>query len=147
MRDSKFWILGVLLRGLEALGNLIILEGSVSDSDSGQVIRIQSGQWNLIRNPDLDPGGQKYKSRTKIRNFMFWSAGCSLLSAEGRWRLLELGRPFWRPRDKKIVVFDFKKICLFLAVIFFTFYFLVIKILDPNPDRYLATDPKHCLKE
>ncbi len=35
-------------------------------------IRIQSGQW--IRT---------HKSRKKLRNFMFWGAGCSLLRAEG----------------------------------------------------------------
>jgi hypothetical protein len=34
--------------------------------------------------PDPDQGGQKsHKNRKKLRNFMFWSAGCSLFRAEG----------------------------------------------------------------
>jgi hypothetical protein len=34
--------------------------------------------------PEQDPGGQEmtHKSRQKLRNFMFCSAGCSLLKAE-----------------------------------------------------------------
>ncbi len=51
-------------------------------------IRIRSGQWIRfrIRNPDpnQDPGGQNDpQKQKKLRNFMFWSAGCSLSSAEG----------------------------------------------------------------
>jgi hypothetical protein len=55
---------------------------NVSDPDPDW-IRIQSSQW--IRNPGTDPRGQKWttKIRKSWRNFMFWSAGCSLLSAEG----------------------------------------------------------------
>jgi hypothetical protein len=49
----------------------IITRIRVSDPDW---IRIQSGQWIQIRirNPDLDPRGQKCttKSRKKFRNFM-----------------------------------------------------------------------------
>jgi hypothetical protein len=46
-----------------------LLIGSVSDPDW---IRIQSGQWIRIRNPDPDPGGQKLPAIIeKVRNFMF----------------------------------------------------------------------------
>jgi hypothetical protein len=59
-------------------------EGSVLDPNPDW-IRIQSGQWIRIRNPDPDPEGQKltHKNKKKLRNFIFWSAGCSLLRAEG----------------------------------------------------------------
>ncbi len=52
--------------------------------------------------PDPDPGGKKWptKNRKKCRNFMFWSAGCSLLRAEGFFRTLDNGHPLWRLRDR-----------------------------------------------
>ncbi len=59
--------------------------GSVSDLDPVW-IQIQSGQWIRIpiRNPDSDPGGKKRPTKVeRIRNLMFWSAGSSLLRAEG----------------------------------------------------------------
>jgi hypothetical protein len=58
------------------------LLGSVSYPDW---IRIQSGQWIRIRIRNPDPGGKKWpttKEKT-FGNFMFWSAGLSLLRAEG----------------------------------------------------------------
>jgi hypothetical protein len=64
-----------------------------------------------------------HKSRKKFKNFMFSSAGCSLLRAEGF---------LWRPGDRQIVVLEPKK--FFSAVVFFTV--LVIKTL--YPDRYSA---------
>ncbi len=49
-------------------------------------IRIRSGlDTDSIRSvdPNLDPRAKMtYKSRKKLGNFMFWSAGCSLLRAE-----------------------------------------------------------------
>ncbi len=50
---------------------------------SGIRIRIQSGQWIRIRN--LDPREQKWPTKIGFffTNFIFWSAGCSLLRAEG----------------------------------------------------------------
>jgi hypothetical protein len=38
------------------------------------------------------------KNRKQLTNFIFESAGCSLLRAEGFF--LELWRPLWRPMDK-----------------------------------------------
>ncbi len=51
-------------------------------------IRINLSCWIRIRiqiaDPDPDPGGQNDpKIRKKDRIFIFWSAGCSLLRAEG----------------------------------------------------------------
>ncbi len=54
-------------------------------------IRINLSCWIRIRIrikiavPDPDSGGQKWppKNRKKDRIFIFWSAGCSLLRAEG----------------------------------------------------------------
>ncbi len=43
-------------------------------------IRIQSGQWIQIR---IQEGKNDPKNRKKWRNLMLWSAGCSLLRAEG----------------------------------------------------------------
>ncbi len=43
-------------------------------------IRIQSGQWIWIR---IQEGKNDPQNRNKLRNVMFWSAGCSLLRAEG----------------------------------------------------------------
>jgi hypothetical protein len=50
---------------------------------SGSVPRSWFGIRTRIRNPD--PGGQKWPTKTEknLRNFIFWSAGCSLLRAEG----------------------------------------------------------------
>jgi hypothetical protein len=62
------------LEDLERVDNksALFARTSVSDPDS-------------IRS--VDPGSKKtkmtHKSRKKLRNFMFWSAGCSLLRAEG----------------------------------------------------------------
>ncbi len=51
------------------------MRSSVSDPDC---IRIQSAcQWIRIRIRNPDPGEQK------LRNIMFWSAGCALLRSEG----------------------------------------------------------------
>ncbi len=44
------------------------------------------GSWICIRmrNPDPDTRGQKWpRKKEKLINFIFWSAGCSLLRAEG----------------------------------------------------------------
>ncbi len=66
-------------------------------------IRIGSGfiqaAWFGIR---IQEGNMSHKNRKKLRNlkfqyFMFWSAGCSLLSAEGFSCILT---SLWRPRDK-----------------------------------------------
>jgi len=49
-------------------------------------IRINLSCWIRIRIQiaDPDPGGQKWPTnRKKYRIFMFWSARCSLLRAEG----------------------------------------------------------------
>jgi hypothetical protein len=62
--------------------------GSVSGS---AWIRINLSCWIRIRiriqiaDPDPDPGGQNWPKKIKKRNriFIFWSAGCSLLRAEG----------------------------------------------------------------
>jgi hypothetical protein len=69
----------------------------VSGSVSGIRIRIQEGKNYQVADPDSirsvdpDPNSESgsrrakmtHKSRTKLRNFMFWRAGCSLLRAEG----------------------------------------------------------------
>jgi hypothetical protein len=63
---------------------------SVSDLDP---------DWIRIRNPDPDPGRQKMTNKIEKsqKNFMFGSAGCSLLRAEGfSWSVDVL---LWRPRD------------------------------------------------
>jgi hypothetical protein len=87
---SESWALSSL--GRPDPGSNTNVVGSVSDPDW---IRIQSGQ------SVPDPGGKKW--RTKIgKNFRFhvlkfWMFSFSF---EG-WRLLlELGRPFWSPRDR-----------------------------------------------
>jgi len=49
-------------------------------------IHIKSGLGIRVRNPDTDPGGQKWATkigRKKVWNFMLWSAWCWLLRAEG----------------------------------------------------------------
>ncbi len=47
-------------------------------------IRIQWGPRIRIRNPGPDPGGQKWLTNIgKLINFIFWSAGYSLLRVEG----------------------------------------------------------------
>ncbi len=65
----------------------------VSDPDP-YWIRIQSAQWirirTCIRDPDLDPGGNYPQKQKKLWNFMFWSAGCSLLRAKGFFCNLEV---------------------------------------------------------
>ncbi len=57
----------------------------------------------ILNNLDPDPGGQKWvmthKNRKRFINFTFWSAGCSLLSAEGFSPVLSL-TSYTRPRDK-----------------------------------------------
>ncbi len=78
-------------------------------------------QWIRIRNPDPDPGGQKWHTKLeKIRKFHVLK--CWMFSFEG-----------WRPRDRKIVVFDKIKVKFFC---FNFFKFFVIKTVDP--DWYLA---------
>jgi hypothetical protein len=61
-----------------------------------------------------DPRGQKWHIKVKIlRNFIFWSAGCSLLRAEGFFCNLDV--LYW-------VVFDQIFFCFFSAVIFFSIF-------------------------
>ncbi len=94
-----------------------------------------------------------HKSRKKLKNCMFWSAECSLLSAE-----LFFGSPFWRPRDKVNCSFGKKKFfCCKFSSIFahqnpgsgldLDSDGIQPKMLDPDPDPYkMNTDPKHCHK-
>ncbi len=83
---------------------------------------------------DLDSESRRAKithqNRKKLRNFMFWSAECSLLRAEGLSYSLP---PLWSPRDKYC---NFWYQIFFLLYIFFQFLF--IKTLDADPDRYPA---------
>ncbi len=65
----------------------IFTQGFGSGSGSAW-IRINLSCWIRIRiqiaDPDPDPGGKNdSKNRKKDRIFIFWSAGCSLLRAEG----------------------------------------------------------------
>ncbi len=84
-------------------------------------IRIQCGPRIrvLFRNPDPDPGGQKWppKNREKLINFMFWSAGFSLLRAEGFSCVLKV-----LYGSLGIAIFDQKKKkkfwCIFFSYIF-----------------------------
>jgi hypothetical protein len=69
-----------------------------------------------------------HKNRKKPRIFMFLSTGCSLLRAEGF--SCSLGRPLWRPRDKKIAI---KKIEIKFPAIHF-FSILGHQTLDPDPE-------------
>ncbi len=53
-------------------------------------IRIQSGHWIQIRiririwtRIQIQEGKKDQQKEKKFRNFMFWSAGCSLLRAQG----------------------------------------------------------------
>ncbi len=94
----------------------------------------------LIRNPD--PGGQKSltKIKKKLRKFMFWSAGCSLLRAEGfSCNLGVLYGGLWISK----LHFLIKKYEFFPAVIFFSNFWsskpwiriaIQPKMLDPDPD-------------
>ncbi len=61
---------------------------SVSDPDPDW-IRILSGHWIWIRNPDPDPGGQKWPHKSR-KNFKKLHAGCSLLRTEGFFCSLEI---------------------------------------------------------
>ncbi len=69
-----------------------------------------------------------HKNRKKLRNFMFWSAGCSLLRAEGFSYSLDV--LYWGLGISKLQ-FSIKKILnICLAVNFFQV--LIIKSLDPD---------------
>ncbi len=75
-----------------------------------------------------------HKNRKKLRNFMFWSTGCSPLWAEGFSCSLDVlygGLGI----SKLQLLIKIISIC-FSAINFFQF--LVIKTLDPDPDRYSA---------
>ncbi len=84
-------------------------------------------QWIYIRiqNPYPDPGGQM--TTIFFINFMVWSAGCSLLRAEGF--LHRVGRPLWSSWNRKIGVFEKKN---WKEIVSVFFQFLVIKTLDPD---------------
>jgi hypothetical protein len=71
-----------------------------------------------------------HKNKNKSRNFMFSSAGCSLLRAEGF--SCSLGVLY---EGLGIAIYDKKNYNFFSFRLYF-FQLLVIKILDP--DRYLA---------
>ncbi len=77
------------------------------------------------------------KNGKKFRNFMFWSAGCSLLSAEGFSFSLDV---LWRGlriiQLQCLIKKRFKKFSLY-----FSLQFLAIKILDPDPDSLEMLDP------
>ncbi len=71
-----------------------------------------------------------HKSRIFFK-FMFLSVGWPLLRAEGFFCNLDV---LYGGRGMVNCIFDQKKINFFSAVIFFQF--LVIKVLDPDPDWY-----------
>jgi hypothetical protein len=76
------------------------------------------------------------KSRQKLINIIFWSAGCSLLRAEGFSCNLDV--LYGGQRLSKFIFFLSKKIS------FFQLYFLqffVIKTLYPDPDSLKMLDP------
>ncbi len=114
---------------------------SVSNPDAVW-IRIQSGQWIRIRIQEDKNDSQKKK---KLRNFSFWSAGCSVLRAEGFSCSLDV---FYGGLGiSKLQFFIQKNIKFFSAVNFVQF--LVIKTLDPDwirigiQPKMLDPDPKH----
>ncbi len=76
------------------------------------LIRIQSGQWIRIR---IQEGNNDLPKWKNLRNFLFWSSGCSLLRAEGL-DVLYGGL--------------LQKISIFFSAANFV-KFLVIKTLDP----------------
>ncbi len=86
-------------------------------------IRIQ------IADPDPDPGGQKWpqKNRKKDRIFIFWSAWCSLLRAEGFSCSL---RVFYGGLGISKLQFLIKKIKIKFLVVF---SILDHQTLDPDP--------------
>jgi hypothetical protein len=118
--------------------------GSLSGSGFGIRIRIE---------------GQKWPTKIeKPRNFMFWSAGCTLLRAEGHFRSLEVF--YGGPEIGKLQFFILKKYRFFFQLWFFLSQFLVIKTLDPDWTRIgiqpkmldpspnqMNTDPKHCIAD
>ncbi len=66
--------------------NLDLYQKDLDDFISYAVFRIRDPDSIRSVNPypDPDPEGQKWPTKTKkIKKFMFWSAGCSLLRAEG----------------------------------------------------------------
>jgi hypothetical protein len=73
-------------------------------------------------------GKNDLENRKKFRNFMFYSAGCSLLKAEGFLDVLCGGLGI-----SKLQFLILKNISFFSAVIFFLQY-LVIKSMDLDPD-------------
>ncbi len=96
-------------------------------------IRINLSCWIWIRiqyaDPDPDPGGQNApQKKKKVKNVMFWIAGCSLLRAEGFFSSLGV---LYRGLGISNLPFLIKKY-FFSAVHFFKF--LVIKTQDPDPD-------------
>ncbi len=113
-----------------------------------------------IRNPEPDPGGQKWPTKVeKIKSFVVLKCWIRMASFES-WRLLLLlGRSLWRHRDRLIVVFD-QKILVFFQLSFFQFLFIIAldpdwiqirigiqpKMLDPDPDEMNA-DPQPCQRE
>ncbi len=65
---------------------------------------------------------------------MLWSAGCSLLRAEGFSCSLDIFYSGLEIFDQKNIIFFSVEFLIFLGV---------IKTLDLDPEVY--TDPKHCL--
>ncbi len=79
-----------------------------------------------------------HKNIKKWRNFMCWSAGCSLSSSEDFRLPLLVGRPSWRPREKVNWNFYLKSINLFSAVICFSIVWSS-KPWKPEPDPHWPT--------
>jgi hypothetical protein len=116
--------------------NLDVLSGRVADPDP-----------DSIRSVDPDPdsesvsGSRRAKMTHKSRN-KFVSSCFEVLDT------------LWRPRDRKIAVFDQKIFFFFSVVIFFNFWSLKPwirtdvhpKMLDPDPDE-LNADPQPCFQE
>jgi hypothetical protein len=76
--------------------------------------------------PDPDHWPMKIEKVDKFHVVKSW------MSSFESWRhLLYFGRPLWRPRNKKIAIFDHKKRNLFS---YKSLQFSVIKTLDPEPD-------------
>ncbi len=95
-----------------------------------------------------------HENGKKLTNFMFWSARCSLLRAEGFFR--SMGVRYGGLGIKVNGKFWSKKYQFFLSLCTGTFFpFLVIdtwirigtgiqpKMLDPDPES-MNLDPKHC---
>ncbi len=97
--------------------------------ESDQWIRIQiryldpdseSGFGIRIRNRDLDPARQERKKAHKnirnVRNFMFLTAGCPLLRAEGFFCSLDVLLEAWGKVNCNIIFFKFFYNCKFFPI-------------------------------